>query len=268
MAKPKRKHWYEKKAEKKARREQGIETNEPKEDDYDRRNNFPTVIHPGSYAALLDPADTTDKCSGAPKRRYGLLIAYSGKNYSGMQVNIGVKTIEAEIERALYEAGAIARCNYGMIQKIGWNRAARTDKGVHAAGQLVCAKLCIEDGKEEEFRQKVNGFLPPDIQVLDIVLVTKNFNAKNSCDRRTYEYLTPTFVFAPKTATSTPPEGAVDFESIKVDPEAWAKQKEYRIDNDTLAKLRQTLKLFVGTHNFHNYTSKLPPFSPKFVNPR
>ncbi|KAG9412719.1 hypothetical protein AC1031_015621 [Aphanomyces cochlioides] len=263
MAKPKRKHWYEKKAEKKARREQGIETNEPKEDDYDRRNNFPTVIHPGSYAALLDPADTTDKCSGAPKRRYGLLIAYSGKNYSGMQVNIGVKTIEAEIERALYEAGAIARCNYGMIQKIGWNRAARTDKGVHAAGQLVCAKLCIEDGKEEEFRQKVNGFLPPDIQVLDIVLVTKNFNAKNSCDRRTYEYLTPTFVFAPKTATSTPPEGAVDFESIKVDPEAWAKQKEYRIDNDTLAKLRQTLKLFVGTHNFHNYTSKLPPFSPK-----
>ncbi|CAK4072430.1 unnamed protein product [Aphanomyces euteiches] len=263
MAKPKRKHWYEKKAEKKARREQGVETNEPKEDDYDRRNNFPTAIHPGSYAALLDPADTTDKCSGAPKRRYGLLIAYSGKNYSGMQVNIGVKTIEAEIERALYEAGAIARCNYGMIQKIGWNRAARTDKGVHAAGQLVCAKLCIEDGKEVEFRQKVNGFLPPDIQVLDIVLVTKNFNAKNSCDRRTYEYLTPTFVFAPKTASSTPPEGAVDLESIKVDPEAWAKQKEYRIDNDTLAKLRQTLKLFVGTHNFHNYTSKLPPFSPK-----
>ncbi|RHY93935.1 hypothetical protein DYB37_005682 [Aphanomyces astaci] len=291
MAKPKRKHWSEKKAEKKARRE-NAEANggddEKKEDEYDRRNHFPAAIHPGSYASQLDATDTTDKCGTATKKRYGLLLAYGGKQYSGMQMNIGVKTVEAELERALYEAGGIARCNYGMIQKvaflmntssmlitpqIGWNRAARTDKGVHAAGQLVCAKLCIEDGKVEEFRLKVNSFLPTDIQVLEIVLVTKNFNAKNSCDHRTYEYLTPTFVFAPK-ADSSEGGGAAaagpwtaktndEFQSLEVDPAAWAKQKEFRLDASALEKLRETLAIFEGTHNFHNYTSKLPPYSPK-----
>ncbi|KAF0685456.1 Aste57867_22670 [Aphanomyces stellatus] len=272
MGKPKRKHWYEKKAEKKAKRENGeAETKDEAVNDYDRRNHFPTTIHEGSYAAKLDPEDKYDKCGTWPKRRYGLLLAYCGKNYSGMQVNIGVKTIEAELERALYEAGAIARCNYGMIQKIGWNRAARTDKGVHAAGQLVCMKLCVEDGKEEEFRQRVNSFLPPDIQILEVVSVTKNFNSKNSCDRRTYEYLTPTFVFAPKSDKPHPKieggqwgaEGNAEFQNLKVDPEEWAKQKAYRIDPARLEKLRETLTIFEGTHNFHNYTSKLPPFSPK-----
>ncbi|RLO02768.1 hypothetical protein DYB28_000089, partial [Aphanomyces astaci] len=279
MAKPKRKHWSEKKAEKKARRE-NAEANggddEKKEDEYDRRNHFPAAIHPGSYASQLDATDTTDKCGTATKKRYGLLLAYGGKQYSGMQMNIGVKTVEAELERALYEAGGIARCNYGMIQKvaflmntssmlitpqIGWNRAARTDKGVHAAGQLVCAKLCIEDGKVEEFRLKVNSFLPTDIQVLEIVLVTKNFNAKNSCDRRTYEYLTPTFVFAPKAAAADSTEGGGaaaagpwtaktndEFQSLEVDPAAWAKQKEFRLDASALEKLRETLAIFEGTH--------------------
>jgi tRNA pseudouridine38-40 synthase len=36
-----------------------------------------------------------------------------------------VRTIEAELERALFEAGAIAESNYGFLQKIGWSRAGR-----------------------------------------------------------------------------------------------------------------------------------------------
>ncbi|OQS03435.1 tRNA pseudouridine synthase [Thraustotheca clavata] len=264
-------HWYEKKQAKKARKEAGEEEIKKDEgEEYDRRSHFPTTIHPGSYAAKLDPNDTTDKCGTGPKRRYGLLLAYCGREYSGMQMNIGVKTIEAELERALYEAGAIARCNYGMIQKIGWNRAARTDKGVHAAGQLVCAKLCIEED-EAKFREKLNALLPEDIRVLEIVQVTKNFNAKNSCDRRTYEYLTPTFVFQPKNAPATTASnddawgahGNEAFQNLEVDPVAWQKQKEYRLDDATYEKIQNTLALYEGTHNFHNFTSKLPPYSPK-----
>jgi hypothetical protein len=33
--------------------------------------------------------------------------------------NEGVKTIEAELERALFEAGGIAESNYGFLQKVG-----------------------------------------------------------------------------------------------------------------------------------------------------
>ncbi|KDO24703.1 hypothetical protein SPRG_10237 [Saprolegnia parasitica CBS 223.65] len=273
----KRVHWYEKKQAKKVKKEAEGEddaseaTKKPADDDFDRRNHFPTAIHPGSYAAQLDPTDTSDKCGTGPKRRYGLLIAYCGREYSGMQMNIGVKTVEAELEQALYNAGAIARCNYGFIQKIGWNRAARTDKGVHAAGQLVCAKLCVE-GTEDEFRDKVNSFLPKDIRVLEVVAVTKNFNAKNSCDRRTYEYLAPTFVFQPSAAPSSsavsndqPWDAHANelFTNLAVDPAAWQKQKEYRLDDATYDKIQATLALYEGTHNFHNFTSKLPPYSPK-----
>lgn len=32
--------------------------------------------------------------------------------------NEGVKTIEAELERALFEAGGISQANYGFLQKV------------------------------------------------------------------------------------------------------------------------------------------------------
>lgn len=37
----------------------------------------------------------------------------------------------------------------------------------------------------------------------------------------------------------------------------------YRMNSDTLATLRSTLKAFEGTHNFHNFTSRLQPRDPK-----
>jgi tRNA pseudouridine38-40 synthase len=46
--------------------------------------------------------------------------------------NINVRTIEEELEKALYSLGVIAEFNYGDLKKIGWNRATRTDKRVHA----------------------------------------------------------------------------------------------------------------------------------------
>lgn len=38
--------------------------------------------------------------------------------------NEGVKTIEAELERALFEAGGIAETNYGFLQKASLALAA------------------------------------------------------------------------------------------------------------------------------------------------
>ena len=104
--------------------------------------------------------------------------------------------------------------------------------------------------------------------------MTKNFNAKNSCDRRTYEYLAPTFVFQPAAAPSSsavsndqPWDARANelFTNLAVDQIAWQKQKEYRLDDATYDKIQETLALYEGTHNFHNYTSKLPPYSPKSV---
>lgn len=50
--------------------------------------------------------------------------------------NKGAKTIEAELELALYLAGSISKDNFGNPRKVAWSRAGRTDKGVHAVAQV------------------------------------------------------------------------------------------------------------------------------------
>ncbi len=61
-----------------------------------------------------------------------MIVGYNGSEFSGSQKNPDVRTVEEEIEKALYAIGAIADYNYGDFKKIAFNRATRTDKRVHA----------------------------------------------------------------------------------------------------------------------------------------
>lgn len=128
------------------------------------------------------------------KRKVAMLLAYCGAGYQGMQRNPGAITIEGELEQALFRANAIAQCNFGDMRKVDWMRAARTDKGVSAIGQIVSARLVIDPPGLVE---RVNRHLPKDIRVFGYTRVTSNFNAKQMCDKRRYEYLVPVFAFDP-----------------------------------------------------------------------
>lgn len=66
--------------------------------------------------------------------------------------------------------------------------------------------------------------------------VTKGFNSKVNCDARTYSYTLPTFAFAPHS------------EPISED---------YRVPTGVIQKVNDVLKMFEGTHNYHNFTSKM-----------
>lgn len=55
----------------------------------------------------------------------------------------------------------------------------------------------VEPEAEQEALDAINRHCPSDIRVISMVRVTKNFNAKNHCHRRTYEYFLPTFLMAP-----------------------------------------------------------------------
>jgi len=79
----------------------------------------------------------------AAKRKVAMLIAYNGAAYQGLQRNPGATTIEDAMEKALHAAGAISEMNVGTLQKISWSRAGRTDKGVHAVGQIISCKLVL-----------------------------------------------------------------------------------------------------------------------------
>nr|CAH7718295.1 unnamed protein product [Callosobruchus chinensis] len=171
------------------------------------------------------------------RRKFALLMGYSGVNYFGMQRNPLTKTIEEELFKALQKAEFINDSCYNQVQNMQFQRAARTDKGVSAVRQVVSLKL------PENFDiEKVNNDLPEEIRVFAYKRVTKGFNSKSQCSGRTYIYMLPTVAFA--------------------DHNKEVQQENFRLDIERLNRINELLKHFVGTKNYHNYTSKKKPNDP------
>ncbi|XP_005729383.1 pseudouridylate synthase 1 homolog [Pundamilia nyererei] len=177
-----------------------------------------------------------------PKKKVVLLMAYSGKGYYGMQRNPGnsqFRTIEDDLVAALIKSGCIPENHGDEMKKMSFQRCARTDKGVSAAGQVVSLKVRLID----DIIEKINEHLPPQIKVLGLKRVTQGFNSKNNCDARTYSYMLPTLAFSPK-----------DYDTGNI--------AAFRLEPETLQKANRLFALYKGTHNFHNFTSQKAPSDP------
>lgn len=84
-----------------------------------------------------------------PKRKVAVLMGYAGTGYKGMQINHLEKTIEGDLFRAFVEAGAISKANASDPRKVSLMRCARTDKGVHAASNVVSLKVILDEPEAE-----------------------------------------------------------------------------------------------------------------------
>lgn len=194
------------------------------------------ALNQNTYSSSTRPRSDT-RCRQNVKRKVALVIAYEGSRYHGFQRNAGVTTVSDEIERALHNANAISDENVGSLDKIKWQVAARTDRGVSAAGNLISVKLLFD--REElalgsAFRRmtaRVNDLLPDHIRVLSIRQITGSFNARASCEARWYEYLIPLSVLED--------------------------------DISALKDFNAIISKFRGSHFFHNFTigmdHALPP---------
>ncbi|XP_034566123.1 tRNA pseudouridine synthase A isoform X1 [Notolabrus celidotus] len=171
-----------------------------------------------------------------PKKKVVLLLAYSGKGYYGMQRNPGnsqFRTIEDALVTALVTSECIPENHGEDMRKMSFQRCARTDKGVSAAGQVVSLKLRLID----DTVAKINEHLPPQIRVIGLKRVTQGFNSKNNCDARTYTYMLPTVAFSPK-----------DYDTADI--------TGFRVEPETLQRVNHLFAFYKGTHNFHNFTSQ------------
>lgn len=233
----------------------------------------------GSYvlAGLKETEEYKSRIElNGPKRKYAVCFGYLGSAYQGLQINPGCRSVEAELERALFLAGGFHECNYGYLQKLQWSRAARTDRGVHAVGQCCAMKLTIPVAGKDEFIQQVNKLLPADIQVHTLTKVTKNFNSKLTCSQRRYHYLLPTYLLKDAgsvvdllnvASTKQGPirdcarqggyaePGASVFLGNKYCSEVRLCVRNYRATLEEIERLRVGLQQFVGTNSFHNYTT-------------
>ncbi|KAK6203310.1 pseudouridine synthase [Scheffersomyces amazonensis] len=151
---------------------------------------------------LDDEGNPIPKSERKPKKKVAVMIGYCGTGYNGMQLQNDPKipTIERDIYEAMARAGAISPENAVDIKKSSFMRAARTDKGVHAAGNVISLKMIIED---PEIINKLNQELPDQIRVWGVQRVTKSFDCRKMCSSRVYEYLLPTYSLLPPKPKST-----------------------------------------------------------------
>ncbi|KAH7523450.1 hypothetical protein FEM48_Zijuj06G0012300 [Ziziphus jujuba var. spinosa] len=148
-----------------------------------------------STTTTSDDEDTGENTCNTKKQRYkrrkiAIFFAYCGVGYQGMQKNPGAKTIEGDLEEALYQSGAVPEQDRNIPKRYDWARSARTDKGVSAVGQVVSGRFYIDP---PGFVDRLNSKLPSQIRIFGYKRVTASFNAKKFCDRRRYVYLLPTF---------------------------------------------------------------------------
>lgn len=116
-------------------------------------------------------------------RTYKMTIVYDGTRYQGWQrqKNTG-QTIQKVLEETI---GKVAG------YQVEVNGSGRTDGGVHAKGQTASMTL---SGKvdEEAFRARVNGLLPEDIRVKELLLMKNGFHARLNAKGKRYEYFIDT----------------------------------------------------------------------------
>ena len=134
------------------------------------------------------------------------------------------RTIEGDLFKAFVDAGAISKANADDPKKSSLNRCARTDKGVHAAGNVISLKLIVED---PDIVAKINEHLSPQIRVWGIERTNSSFGAYQHCDSRTYQYLIPSHCFIPPHPKSFLAKQMVEIAEEANDLEGYqARQKE------------------------------------------
>ncbi|KAF8746185.1 Pseudouridine synthase, partial [Rhizoctonia solani] len=142
--------------------------------------------------------DGQEKAPRLPKKKVAVLIGFCGTGYNGMQIqrDAGTNTIENTLFNAMVKAGAVSEDNSDDPVKVNLQRAARTDAGVHAAGNVVSLKMITEPPDTPDLVAKLNELLPPEIRVWTFVRSTNAFNSR-ACDSRVYEYMFPSSALLP-----------------------------------------------------------------------
>ena len=101
---------------------------------------------------------------------FKLTLSYCGKNYAGWQRQANALAIQEVVEGALGEV---------VGREVRIQGASRTDKGVHARGQVAHLVL-EEDFPITGLVHGTNQCLPQDIRVLRAKQVSNQFHARKS----------------------------------------------------------------------------------------
>ena len=157
--------------------------------------------------------------------RYKLIIEYDGTNYQGWQSQPTGNTVQDVMEMAM--------CTL-FSEPISLVGSGRTDKGVHAYGQVAHFDANTKI-LPTRMARAINMYLPEDIRVKKAEKVSDDFHARFDAKRKTYLY------------------------KLYIDdiPSAINRHHAHQVYGNVDIKLMQeACKHFVGTHDFYAFSSK------------
>lgn len=106
------------------------------------------------------------------------VIEYDGSDFLGFQYQASGRTVQGEIEQALFRL---------TQQRLRVTGSGRTDAGVHAAGQVIAFHAEWKHALADLHRG-LNALLPPDIAVLSLAPAPADFHPRFSAIERWYRY--------------------------------------------------------------------------------
>lgn len=113
-------------------------------------------------------------------RNVKMVVSYDGTDFHGFQAQkSGIPTIGGELEKAV---NLLSDNNVEIVC------AGRTDKGVHAEGQVINFLTSRVTIKEHNWIRAVNSSLPPAIRITDCEFVNDEFSARFDAKAREYWY--------------------------------------------------------------------------------
>ena len=110
---------------------------------------------------------------------YRMTLQYDGTKYNGWQKQGNTKnTIQEKLETVLGKMTG---------HSVEIHGSGRTDKGVHAKGQVASFKIA-GTFSAEEIKEYLNTYLPDDIAVTTLCEADERFHARLNAKRKTYAY--------------------------------------------------------------------------------
>jgi len=108
---------------------------------------------------------------------YRIDLAYLGTGFHGYAAQPNVRTVQGDLEAALTR----------VVGPVASHAAGRTDKGVHATGQVVNFRTDFEVDCAA-LQRSLNKQLAPEIAVMALTEAADDFHARFSAKARSYRY--------------------------------------------------------------------------------
>ncbi len=158
-------------------------------------------------------------------RNFRMTVEYDGTDFCGWQTQAeGLRTVQEHVEEKLQRI---------FKTKVHCQASGRTDRGVHAIGQVVHFKV---DTKFDVvlILKALSAFLDKDVSIVGLEEVGLDFHAQKCAIGKTYQY----------TILNRPYPSAL-----------WRNRAYFYPHSLNLTAMRQAAKFIKGTHDFKSFQS-------------